>query len=324
MMSKYQPALLDWITEGRLQAKNVASALVLAGFRPNSKQWYQFFLYLTLWLGVVCCASAVIFFFAYNWQAMGRFAKFALVELLIIASLVICWRVDLDRAVSKASSLFSSLLVGALLALVGQTYQTGADTYELFAIWAMAIFPWVLVSRLGALWLFWIALINIAMLLYYDTFGGLFGWLFDAEQMCWASFIFNTIALICWEFAAKQEVNWLIERWSVRLLAIASGSLITLLTAWYILDDNSNQAFTWLIYFLWMLAVYWFYRHIVLDVFVLAGAVLSAIGMITITVSKYWLEFNDAGSFLFISILIIILSALGGFWLKAVANEEEK
>ena len=38
----------------------------------------------------------------------------------------------------KAVLTLLSLLVGALLALTGQIYQTGADTYELFAWWAVA------------------------------------------------------------------------------------------------------------------------------------------------------------------------------------------
>jgi len=31
----------------------------------------------------------------------------------------------------------STILVGVLLALVGQTYQTGADTWQLFFYWAI-------------------------------------------------------------------------------------------------------------------------------------------------------------------------------------------
>ena len=39
-----------------------------------------------------------------------------------------CWRVDLDGLTGKAVLLMLSLLTGALLALTGQVYQTGADT----------------------------------------------------------------------------------------------------------------------------------------------------------------------------------------------------
>ena len=46
----------------------------------------------------------------------------------------------------KAALLAASLFVGALLALIGQIYQTGADTFEMFAAWAALILPWVLVG----------------------------------------------------------------------------------------------------------------------------------------------------------------------------------
>ena len=52
---------------------------------------------------------------------------------------------------ARPSCVLLSLLTGALLALSGQVYQTGADTFELFAWWAVLILPWVLVSRFSPL-----------------------------------------------------------------------------------------------------------------------------------------------------------------------------
>ncbi len=39
-----------------------------------------------------------------------------------------------------------------LLAVYGQTYQTGADPYELFFGWAILIIGWVAISRFAPLW----------------------------------------------------------------------------------------------------------------------------------------------------------------------------
>lgn len=322
-MSEHRTVILDWIAQGRLQANALPTALRLAGLIPSRTDWLNFFHRLTLWLGAIFFAIGVIFFFAYNWQAMGRYAKFGLVEILIIASLVICWRLDFKSVATQALLLFASLLIGALFALVGQTYQTGADTYELFTVWSMAILPWVVVSYFAPLWLFWLGLINMAALLYYQTFGGWFGWLFNTEQILWALFILNTAALCIWETVAYLGVTWLRERWSVRILAVASGSLITILATWAILDFDENDKITaLLIYPVWMVVAYIVYRHVTKDVFVLAGGVLSAIITITVGLSKLMLEHDDGGAFLFIAIVIIGLSAAGGFWLKSVVNEE--
>src|SRR5699024_11365250 len=38
--------------------------------------------------------------------------------------------------------LIASIITGSLLALFGQVYQTGADTWQLFFAWAILITPW--------------------------------------------------------------------------------------------------------------------------------------------------------------------------------------
>ena len=47
----------------------------------------------------------------------------------------------------------AAVAVGALLAVFGQTYQTGADPFELFLTWALLIVPWTLAARFEPLYL---------------------------------------------------------------------------------------------------------------------------------------------------------------------------
>ena len=65
--------------------------------------------------------------------------------------------------------LIASIITGSLLALFGQIYQTGADTWQLFFAWAILITPWVVIARFPALWLLWLGLINAFLLLYLDV-----------------------------------------------------------------------------------------------------------------------------------------------------------
>ncbi|MBS0309637.1 MAG: DUF2157 domain-containing protein [Proteobacteria bacterium] len=314
--------IFHWIEQGRLRHGGLAEALQLTGVTPGARDWKRFFDQLTLWLGTVFCAAAVIFFFAYNWQAMGRYAKFGLVEMLIVTSLVFCWRLDLEKLAGKAVLLMATLLTGALLALVGQTYQTGADTYELFAVWALAVLPWIVVGRFGVLWLVWLALLNLATIFYFQTFGGFFGWIFSTERKLWTLFALNTAALLVWEGAAQMGLAWLRERWSVRVVATASGGLITTLMIWAVLDHHgSGRLYAVLAYCVWMAVAYVYYRHRLADVFVLAGGVLSAIMVMTVILVRI-MDRMEAGAFLLIGMLIIGMSAAGGLWLKNVANEE--
>src|SRR5262245_43202671 len=126
--------LLAWAGRGAI--KDLPQALRVGGVLPERRHWRDFLDRLLLWSGAVALAAAVVFFVAHNWNDLGKYAKFGLVELLILAAVVGYWRLGPDRAAGKASLLVASILLGALLALFGQTYQTGADTWELFANWA--------------------------------------------------------------------------------------------------------------------------------------------------------------------------------------------
>ncbi len=314
--------VLQWIEQKRLPSHALAPALALAGIPPSGPQWRQWIARLTLWLGAIFCALALIFFLAYNWQDLERLAKFGLVEGLILLCVASCWRAGLDRPVGKAALFAATLCIGALLALVGQIYQTGADTFELFGVWAIAVLPWVLVGRLGPLWLFWIGLLNLTAILYLQTFGGPFGFLFKPEDILWAVFVLNTAALCLWELlAALGGISWLQERWSPRVLAVASGTSITALAVWAILDDRSAPPYALPAYGLWMVAAYVVYRHLLPDLFVLAGGVLSLIVVLSVGLAHH-LHHTDAGAFLLIGLMVIMLSAAGGWWLKSIAQKE--
>ena len=314
--------IIDWSDQGRIGHDRLREALEFAGVLPSAADWRRFLDRVLLFMGVVLLASGVIFFFAFNWQDLGRYAKFALVEAPILAALVFAWRLGVDGIAGKATLLFASLMTGALLALVGQTYQTGADTFELFAAWAAAILPWTLLARFPALWIFWLALVNAAVALYFLTFGLFWGMLFAPEKLAWLLFGLNTAALAVWEGLAAAGVAWLRERWSVRILATASGALITGLAFQDIVDWRGSSHWGAPLWCAWIAVAYIAYRHWVKDVYVLAGGVLSAI-VITTTLILKQLKMADSGALLFIGMLVIGMSAAGGYWLKQVATEED-
>ncbi|MEG3082074.1 DUF2157 domain-containing protein [Sphingomonas sp. PB2P12] len=146
-MSQFREEVLGWIVSRRVVRGSELAALRAAGIVPRPAQWRAFLSLLALWLGTLALAAAVIFFFAFNWTDLDRLAKIGLAEAAILVALLACWRLDLNAVAGKAALTLVSLLVGALLALVGQIYQTGADTFELFACWAVLILPWVLIAR---------------------------------------------------------------------------------------------------------------------------------------------------------------------------------
>lgn len=319
-MSRARSDVLDWAEQERIAPDHLRTAMDLSGAVPDAGRWRAFLDRLLLWMGVVALAAGVIFFFAFNWADMGRLGKIALVQLPLLGALAAVWRLGLDTVAGKAALFGAALLVGALFALIGQTYQTGADPWELFAAWAAALLPWAFVASQAVLWVLVVALANLALSLYFRTFGWLFGLLFGPERLMWLLFALNTTALVAWEALARAGLDWLRARWALRLLAVASGALITALAVLALLDWKGTSPWALPLWLAWMAAAYAFYRHATRDVFVLAGGVLSAIVVIAVLLAKQ-MRFAEAGGFLFLGLVVVGLSAAGGWWLKQVANE---
>src|SRR5262245_60521924 len=93
--------ILDWAEEGRIAPRDLRAALDLAGALPDAGAWRQFLERLLLFGGTLLVAAGVIFFLAFNWNELGRMAKFGLVEVLVVSALVLVWRLGVDRIAGK-------------------------------------------------------------------------------------------------------------------------------------------------------------------------------------------------------------------------------
>lgn len=315
--------ILEWAEQGALPPASVEAALKVAGVTPSAADWRRFIDSLFLWTGTLLLAAGVIFFFAYNWQDMGRFLKFGLVEFLLLASVATALVAGPDRVAGKAALFMASVMTGGLLALIGQTYQTGADPYELFGWWAVLILPWVIVSRLPALWLLFVALLNLAVGLYFQASSEPVYYLLSARRLIWSLFGLNTAALVAWELGAAMGFDWLRLRWAPRLLAVAAGVFATYLAVWVIFESDSIGPLAFLAYALWLGTMYFYYRSRVRDLFMLAGGVLSVIVVVTAFLSEHLLGSAEEAGLLFIGVAVLAMSAAGAWWLKQIAGEGE-
>ena len=312
--------VLEWAEQGSIAASDLPRALTLAGVMPSRNDWRNFLDRLLMSAGTALVAFGVIFFLAYNWNDLGRFAKLSLIEPLVVAALVVVWQVGLDCLSGKMALLGAALFHGALLALIGQTYQTGADTFELFGAWAAMILPWVLVGQFIPLWLLWLGLVNLGIGFYFQAFPGMVGVVFSTQRALWVLFMFNTVALAVWEACAARGLEWLSERWAPRLVATASGVFVTSLAVTNIWEVHHSSAWAVLVWLAWLAAVWAVYRSVIMDMFMLAGGVLSVIVVVAAFFGKH-LSSGNALGFLLVGLMVIALSAAGGWWLKQVAGE---
>jgi len=281
---------------------------------PSPRDWYNFLDRLILWLGVVSMAISVLFLFAYNWDLFGRYAKFGLIEMLILMTIVAYTLVDTETLIAKALLLVSSILLGVLLAFFGQTYQTGADPWQLFFNWALLMLPWVMLGRFSALWIVWVILINLSLLLYVNVYDGLFSFIFVSKfHYYWIVFIFNTAVWAFWEMLSSKFI-WLDDGWSIRFLALASGFSITAL----MFDTIFGSFDIWIvsIWAVWIISVYYIYLYRIPNLFILAVLSLS-LGSITIAMfGRQIFDSSDFGDYLYMSIVVVSVGTLLGYWLQ--------
>lgn len=322
-MESKRSLILRWIGQGNIPKEKAEEVLSKVGVLPDGSGWRIFIESLLLWLGGLALSFAMMFFIAYNWDEMGRFAKFALVEVAIVFCVIAYWKLDVDKVTAKVSLTAATILLGVLLALYGQTYQTGADPWQLFFNWALLMLPWAIVAQFASIWLIWVLLLNLSISLYFQARGGLFGLVFSStEHLFWVLFIFNSLAWIAWEFAATR-FSWLKERWPVWLIATASGVSISFLMLVAIFDHYPSDGIAVFTYFVWAITLYLIYRQIIPDLFILAGLCFSAIVVITSFFGYHLFKGNNdpIGSFFFLTIIVIALAAAAAKWLKFVQKE---
>ena len=122
-------------------------------------------------IGVLAAALGglgVIFWIAANWNDFGRAGRFGLLQALV---LIMCAGAALRPAARVPLSIVALLGIGGLFAYFGQTYQTGADPWQLFAWWALLALPLCAGVRHDALWAAWalVAMSAISLWVYART-----------------------------------------------------------------------------------------------------------------------------------------------------------
>jgi uncharacterized membrane protein len=135
----------------------------LAGFHcgPPSQLSAKVRLGVTL-AGLSCIGLGLIFWVAANWSLLSRFQQFMLLQTLVLAP---CAAVTVSARGQVMLGLLALAATGGLLAYFGQAYQTGADLWQLFAVWAVLVFPLAICARSDIVWSAWaiVAMTGIAL-----------------------------------------------------------------------------------------------------------------------------------------------------------------
>ena len=133
-----------------------------------SHQWARWAMRLFLAFGTALVLAGIVFFFAFNWLILPDLTKLGLIQGALILSAIGAWYLGIEQVIGQLLLISASVLVGVFMAVFGQVYQSGADAWTLFALWAVLITPWTLLSRSPFHWLLWLALANLALSLWWD------------------------------------------------------------------------------------------------------------------------------------------------------------
>lgn len=138
--------------QGHVGARAWAQAHALARMPV---QWQQYLERVLLALGALHILAGIVFFFAFNWVDMTSLHKLSLGFAMLVASFIAWWGFGPDSPRGQVAGAATTMMLGVLMALFGQIYQTGADSWELFVGWVALSVPWMLVSRSAAHLLLW-------------------------------------------------------------------------------------------------------------------------------------------------------------------------
>jgi len=318
------------IKDGSLTPETCLRIYAFCGIRPSDTQWRQFLIPVLCCLGLLSLVAGAVFFVAWNWAWLPKMAKFALAELLIVALAVITWW-RWYSTLARSALLAAGLGFGALFALYGQIYQTGADSWELFRAWLCVLLPLALIARQNSLWFCSWLVANLGFQLYYTTLptsllelavSDNFTRLPTAVLHSYLALLATCLIIreaLAWRAITHQPESWLASRWFSRVMAGFLLLLLTTIVAGNLSDWQGANHFTsvTVVWVITLLAGYYLYRYRYLDLCMLTLGIasLTVVGCALIT-RLFLLAYDTGDLFLTGALMILWVVANGSILLK--------
>lgn len=312
-----------WAAHGQMEPAQLETTGRELGLLPDRESWRQFLDRALLGGGALGVGLALIFLIAANWSELGHWLRFGAAQIAVLGGTLIYAHFGDSRA-GRAGLGFSFMVLGALMALFGQTYQTGVDPYHLFANWALLSLPWVCLARHSVLWLAWLLLVDIALLRWLNYRVNVWG-LFNAnEWLAWALIAVHGLGFLFVEFGALIGFSPGRRQWlRIALWLVLLGAASTLaLTAIVGNDDELKMpALALIAYAAVVGAGGWLLRVRELSLIGLAALCASLITLFVCAVAEFVDESDFVGNLLLLAMLVTVCTALAGYWLLNIHRQ---
>lgn len=147
----------------RLQPAQRVQLLEHVAARPSEPEWRRALVVFGRVAGALSLGFGVVFFIAANWSALSPLGRIGLLQGLFVLTILVALMRPPPRVAGQAALLLAVVGVGAMFALFGQTYQTGADVYELFFLWAALALPFAIAARWSPVTALWLVVLNLGI-----------------------------------------------------------------------------------------------------------------------------------------------------------------
>lgn len=285
--------------------------------------WWRWTSRMLLIAGSALVLAGIVFFFAYNWKDLGRYPRFAIIEAGLAACVIAALLSDIEELPGKVLITAASMLTGVLLLVFGQTYNTGVDSASLYILWASFIFAWVAIAEFDALWVGWLALVNVATVLFwYQTY--------TIDQPGFARLmialaLIDGFMLVLREYGAMAHgLEWLQGLWVRRLLIALVLATLTIPTTMLITDKDLPG----MIYFIIAAALlttawvggYRYLRYTVRDLGSLTIIALSASFVAISVANRFFEPLNTRQAFVYLLLGMLVAGIFGVAvaWLRRI------
>ena len=117
-------------------------------------------------IGIGLIAVSIVYLLAANWWMLPKWVQLLIPQALVLTSALLSIRFSAREMVRQSLDGVVGLMLGLSLAVIGQIYQTGADSYQLFLLWALLLLPWLYRPNIGVFALFCV-ISQLALYLYF-------------------------------------------------------------------------------------------------------------------------------------------------------------
>ena len=240
-------------------------------------------------IGLALIAVSIVYLLAANWWMLPKFVQLFMPQVLLLGSALLSIRFAARERLRQSLDTVSGLMLGLSLAVIGQIYQTGADSYQLFLLWALLLLPWLYRPNIGVFALFCV----VSQLALYFYFKQSF-WLVRAE----------TAYLLSLNLLTGLSLIYALRYYPVlRYLLIAVVVLISVFSMFRFIDSNSIWYLASVLVLALLFSAYFYTRQQQLETSLLVAGLALSFSILIFDLTDQYLQ-NSAAGLLVLALLI--------------------